>query len=228
MRQPIHLAASFLLATTLAHAQIHSPQVTIKKKTKPENIEWLWQFSPSDKLPEGDENALVRDPRFEPLLKRNFLAPQAFFGRQQEPRTTLADTAETFLAVPGEVLADGNRYLTITGCVRGFCHNRGLLWADLNAPRNQDPLLLFAAIDWTTENRPPDDPAATYTLWLFPNQPLDPAPEASNRIPPPFLAALRRWVAPQHITTTILVDPDGTPHPLDQNLLNTLEMQDHP
>lgn len=220
MRIRYHLAALLLLTT--AHAQIHSPQITLKKHQKPENIEWLWQYSPSEKTPEGDENGLVRDPRFQPLLKRTFLAPQAFFGHQQGTPTTLAETAESFLAVPGKVLADQNRYLTITGCLHHFCPNRGLLWADLNPTRNQDPLLLFAAIDWTTENRTPDEAAATYTLWLFPNQPLSPVATDPNRLPPPFLASLRRWAAEpssgtthlQHITTAILVDPDGTPHPI--------------
>ena len=224
MRRHLQLAAVALLTATTTHAQIHSPQINIKKKERPQNIEWLWQYSPSDKLPEGDENALYLDPRFEPLLKRNFTAPQAFYGRQQGTLTTLAETAAAFLAVPDKVLADQNRYLTITGCVHHFCPNRGLLWADLNAPRNQDPLLIFAAIDWTTENRTPDDAASTYTLWLFPNQLLSPIPTDPNRIPPAFLTSLHRWTAQpssgtktiQHITTTVLVDPDGTPHELSQ------------
>ena len=91
-------------------------------------------------------------------------------------------------------------------------------------PATRTPLLIFAAIDWTTENRTPDDPASTYTLWLFPNQPLSPIATDPNRIPPAFLTSLHRWTAQpssgtktiQHITTTVLVDPDGTPHELPQ------------
>ena len=226
MRRHLQLAGMILLTVAWAHAQIHSPQVTIKKKQRPQNIEWLWQYSPSDKNPEGDENRLVLDPRFEPLLKLNFTAPQAFFGRQMgnaaAAPTSLAETAAAFLAVPDKVRADGNRYLTITGCLAHFCPDRGLLWADLNASRNQEPLLIFAAIDWTTENRTPDEAAATYTLWIFPNQPLSLEVTDPNRIPQPFLASLRRWTAEPssgtnhvpHITTAVLVDPDGTPHQL--------------
>ena len=45
---------------------------------------------------------------------------------------SLADTALDHLTVPGKVLADDNRYISISGCVVHFCPARGLLWVDLN------------------------------------------------------------------------------------------------
>jgi hypothetical protein len=236
MRHHRQLAAAVLLTATATYAQIHSPQVTIHKKIKPENLEWLWQYSPSDKEKEGRENDLLQDARFQPLLKKYLTAPQAFWGTHaaSAPGKPLADAAIDFLAVPGTVLADQDRYLTITGCVFHLCYDRGLLWIDLNSAR--EPLLAFAAIDWTTEDRTPDDPASTYTLWLFPSQALSPNPEDPHRIPPALLKALTSWTAQpasgskhlQHITTAVLVDPDGTPHQLPPKTLGIARKEAQP
>lgn len=124
----------------------------------------------------------------------------------------LSDTALDFLSVPDKVLADGNRYLSITGSVFRFNPSRGLLWVDLNGPH---PLVVFAAIDWIKESKTPSDPAAEYTMWVFPNHPIDP-----DHIPAALTRSVARWTAQplsgttviQHITNAILVDPDGTPH----------------
>ena len=222
-RRIILFAAGMLFAISpcLASGQLLGPEglpaKEKKSKQRRENIEWLWQYSPPPA--DGRENELMQDPRFEPLLKKYLTAPQAFWGPQTGVRRTLAETALDFLAVPGTVSAENDRYLTITGCVFHFCSNRGLLWVDLNAPQ---PLLVFAAIDWTTENQPPDDPASTYTLWVFSDQALSTDREQPNRIPSALLNSMKRWTAQpaagsrhlQNITTAVLVDPDGTPHEL--------------
>ena len=70
--------------------------------------------------------------------------------------------------------------------------SRGCFGVDLNAPR---PMLIFAAIDWTTEDRTPDDPDANYTLWVFADQTLSPGREEANRIPTAFLSSIERWTA---------------------------------
>ncbi|RXH55042.1 hypothetical protein [Granulicella sibirica] len=216
----------FAIAPCLASAQLLGPEgipaKEKKSKQRRESVEWLWQYSPPPA--DGRENELLQDPRFQPLLKKYLTAPQAFWGPQAGVRRSLADTAFDFLAVPGTVSAENDRYLTITGCVFHFCSNRGLLWVDLNAPQ---PLMAFAAIDWTTENQPPDDPASTYTLWIFTDQALSPQREDSNRIPSALLKSLQQWAAKppagskhrQNITTAVLVDPDGTPHELSSDVL---------
>jgi hypothetical protein len=87
-----------------------------------------------------------------------------------------------------------------------------LLWVDLNGPH---PLVVFNAIDWVKDSKTPDQPGAEYTLWVFPNQPIDP-----QHIPAALIHSVARWTAHppqghkeiQQIRNAILVDPDGTPH----------------
>jgi hypothetical protein len=227
MRYLFQLASVLVFFTGLAPAQLLGPaglpgREQKKAKVHREGVEWMWQYSPPPA--DGRENELLQDPKFVPFLQAYLTAPQAFWGPQDSPRRSLADTAFDFLAVPGQVIADSDRYITVTGCVFHFCSNRGLLWVDLNA---KDPLVIFAAIDWTTEDRTPDDPASTYTLWVFTNQVLTPQSADKSRIPPALVKAIARWTAKpaagskhlQNITTAVLVDPDGTPHQMAADAL---------
>ena len=203
-------AVLFTLAPMAASAQISSPQITKQKKEPKENLEWLWKYSPPPA--EGRENDLVLDPRFRPFLAQYLTAPQTFWGNPKTGYKSLAETALDFLSVPDKVLADDNRYVTITGCVYRFCPSRGLLWVDLGSPH---PLIVFSAIDWVKDNKTPDQPDAEYTMWLFANHPIEP-----DHIPSALTHSIARWTAEpasgttviQHITNAILVDPDGTPH----------------
>jgi len=214
MRRHLQLATASLLLITGAMAtpaQTHFPQLNREKK-QTEDLQWLWQYAAP--TPGGNENGLINDPRFLPLLKQHLTAPQTFWGDPAtgRPYGSLADTALDFLSTPGKVIADDNRYLTIDGCVSHFCPDRGLLFIDLGAPH---PLVAFAAIDWITENKTPDQSEAEYTLWLFANRALNP-----DRIPSALVRSIARWTAEpladsktiEHITNAILVDPDGQPH----------------
>jgi hypothetical protein len=213
MRRLLQLAAALLLVTTLAPAQA-------VKKPKParEDVEWLWQYTPDDTNKQGRENDLVQDARFRPLLDQFLTAPQTFRSQLSNGKyKPLADAALDLLTVPGSVLADDNRYISISGCVVHFCPSRGLLWIDLNGAHH---LVVFAAIDWIKADKLTSDPAAEYTLWLFSNDPLPHPPAA-------LLRAIARWTAQplpgsaivQNITHAILVDPDGTPHELAPSTL---------
>ena len=213
MRRLLQLAIALLLVTTLAPAQPGR-----KPKPAPENVEWLWQYTPDATNKQGRENDLVQDDRFRPFLDQFLTAPQTFWGTPVAGRyRSLASTALDHLTVPGSVLADDNRYISISGCVVHFCPARGLLWIDLNGAHH---LVVFAAIDWIKADKTPSDPAAEYTLWLFPNEPLTIAANGAQHPPAALLRALARWTAPplpgsaivQNITHAILVDPDGTPH----------------
>jgi hypothetical protein len=212
---PSHHHASFFRAATLIFlasiaAAPASPQFKKDKKQPKENIEWLWQYSPPPS--DGRENELLRDPRFIPFLEQYFTAPQTFWGSPKTGYKPLFDTVLDYLSVPDKVLADDNRYLSISGCVFRFCPARGLLWVDLNGPH---PLMVFNAIDWIKASKTPSEPGAEYTLWIFPNHPIDP-----DHIPAPLIHSIARWTAKppagstviQQITNAILVDPDGTPH----------------
>jgi hypothetical protein len=213
MTRYLKLAVAFFLVTgaiVSALAQISSPQIKRDKKEPKANIEWLWQYSPPPV--EGRENELLRDPRFIPFLQQYLTAPQTFWGNPKTGYKSLDETALDFLSVPDKVLADDNRYLSITGCVFRFCPSRGLLWVDLNGAH---PLIVFAAIDWIKASKTPSDPGAEYTLWIFSNHAVDP-----SHIPAPLIHSVARWTAQppagskviQQITAAILVDPDGSPH----------------
>ena len=211
MRRPLQLAVALFLVAALAPA-FAAP------KPAPENVEWIWQYTPDDTNKQGRENDLVQDDRFRPFLDQFLTAPQTFWGAPVNGKyRSLASTALDHLTVPGSVLADDNRYISISGCVVHFCPARGLLWIDLNGAHH---LVVFAAIDWTKQGAPTSDPAAEYTLWVFPNQPLTIAANGAQHPPAALLKAIARWTAQplpgsaivQNITHAILVDPDGTPH----------------
>ncbi len=210
----LHLVACLLLlagaasaaaqAQDEAPAQIHTPTLNPHHRHRAEDLSWLWHYA--EPAPAGRQNELVADANFKPFLKANLTAPQSFWG--PEP---LADVAREFLSVPGAVLADSNRYLSIDGCVPHFCPDRGLLWIDTGTSQ---PLTVFAAIDWIKDNRATTEPGSAYTLWLFPSRPLNP-----THLPAALLQSLTRWTNQpssgakelQNITRVFLVDPDGTP-----------------
>ena len=211
-RHAAQLASTALLLVASAETalcQIHSPQVTLHKKERADDLSWLLAYSRPE--PHGEENQLVQDARFAALLHRSLTAPQSFWGTGKP----LADAAMDFLGgPPGDVLVDENRYLSADACVRSFCPDRGLLWVDLGVPH---PLLVFAAIDWISENKTTDQAAAAYSLWVFSNRPLEP-----THLPAALRRRIERWTSQpssgsttlQNITRVFLVGPNGTPHTL--------------
>jgi hypothetical protein len=206
----LQLAAFFLALAPMATLGQGSAPAPKKQKQAKENVEWLWQYSPPPAG--GRENELVLDQRFRPFLAQYLTAPQTFWGNPKTGYKPLSETALDYLSVPDKVLADENRYLSITGCVFRFNPARGLLWVDLGLAH---PLIVFAAIDWVKESKTPNEPGAAYTMWVFANHPFDP-----DHIPAALVHSVARWTAEppsgstavQHITNAILVDPDGTPH----------------
>ncbi|GGA64322.1 hypothetical protein GCM10011507_14890 [Edaphobacter acidisoli] len=225
MTKKLQLAAIALLltgATLAARAELFHH----KDKPPKSNVQWMWQYGPPPTG--GRENALVLDPRFRPFLAETFKAPQTFWGNAKTGYKPLAETALDFVSIPDKVVTDGNRYLTITGCVFRFCPDRGMIWLDLGQPQ---PLAVFAAINWIQQNKTPDEPDAEYTLWVFPNQPLD-----AEHIPPALANSIAHWTAEppsgstviQKIRNAILVAPDGTPHPIAPATLgaNTITLPD--
>jgi hypothetical protein len=204
-----------------ACAQFHLPGSKHDKKQR-SDVEWMWQYGP----PPGDgrENELIQDPRFRPFLMQNLTAPQSFWGVQGTKYKPLADTAMDFLSVPGKVVAEDDRYLSITGCVFHFCPSRGLLWVDLNpAPKGSagpENLVAFAAVDWIRDSKTTSQPDAEYTVWLFANKAFGLVPDAAAQIPAALKHSISRWTKEpmagsgivENITHAIVVDPDGTPH----------------
>jgi hypothetical protein len=217
MRRHLQLVAAILFGAAQAHAQIHAPQITLHKK-QTEDLSWLWKYTRPE--PKGDENALIWDTRFKPFLQQHLTAPQTFWSKGK----SLPDTVLEFLGHPRSVVSEDNRYITATGCVQEFCPNRGLLWVDLGAPH---PLIVFAATNWTTENKATDQAGSTYTLWVFSNRALDPI-----HLPKPLTRSIAPWIVEpiadgtvEQVANIILVDPDGQPH---QVQLAALEINQNP
>lgn len=215
-------ATAFLALTAIAAcAQFHFPRTRDMKKHEKKqrsDAEWMWQYGPPPA--DGRENQLIQDAKFYPFLQQNLTAPQSFWGVQGTKYKPLPDVAMDFLSVPGKVVADDDRYLTITGCVFHFCPSRGLLWVDLNgAPKAGNPVA-FAAIDWIRDSKTTSQPDAEYTLWLFANEAFGLTPDAQNTIPSALIHSISRWTKEplagsgivEKITHAIVVDPDGTPH----------------
>lgn len=217
MHRKLQLVAVLLLTGATAFGQFHFGHRKSESYHR-SDVEWLWEYGPSDTAKDGQENELVRDLRFQPMLTQYFTAPQTFWGNPGHYKS-LPETVLDFLSVPDKVVAEDNRYVSISGCVFHFCPSRGLLWVDLNS---KNTLMVFAAIDWIRDSKTTSQPGAEYTLWLFPDHPLSPDATAENRIPPALIHSIARWSAEplagsgivQNITHVILVDPDGTPHQL--------------
>jgi hypothetical protein len=232
--KPLLLLLSSLVPATTRGQLVHSSNFAAKEKPVREDVEWLWQYTPDKDNPDGRENDLVQDLRFRPFLDQFLTTPQTFWGQPSDGKyRSLASTALDYLSVPGKVTADENRYVAISGCVVHFCPARGLLWLDLNSTGHH--LVVFAAIDWIAQGKPATDPAAEYTLWLFPDEPLTIASAGSpasptQRVPPALIRSIARWTAEplpgssivENITHAILVDPDGTPHEVAPSALGVV------
>ena len=205
MRRTLQLAAAALMLMTAlgARAQLHLK----RDKPQPEDLSWMWQYT--EPSPTGNQSALLTDARFRPFLAAHLTAPQTFWSKGK----SLADTALEYLGQSRSVVAEENRYITVTGCVREFCPNRGLLWIDVGSPR---PLIVFAATNWIAENKATDQPGANYTLWIFSSRALDPThlPQALTRSIDPWAVEPIADGTIEEIANVILVDPDGQPHPI--------------
>lgn len=185
------------------------------------SLQWLWQYA--QPVPNGNAVTLRGDERFQMLLQTSFKQPQAFWGKN----VPLSDVIPRFLERYGQVNAKDNRYLSVDGCVPSFCAAHGMLWIDMG---EQNPLMIFAAVDWTTQEHSVDESTANYNLWLFTNRQLSPdsLPFALTQAISDWdtrLASAHRGVP--HIAHALLVEPDGKPFPLTPKLVgaNTLPPQ---
>jgi hypothetical protein len=170
---------------------------------------WVRDFaSPSQGSQKGRENQLNGDPRFRELL-RSSLPQHQFFWRDHGRLTSLPELVQIFMGVPGDVLLDQNRYVTIDGCVPHACSVRGMLWID-TAPSKQ-PSLIFVA---TSAFRPgPGETESLVHLWLYSSTPL------WQKLPPQFLSSLTQWwnnttrvwadTVPERVVLVTIVQPSG-------------------
>jgi hypothetical protein len=236
MRHSLHLAAALLLLIgATAHAQITNPDNLIaptprnparaRRPAPTDDLQYLWQYARP--TPIGRANDLRLDARFQSLLHDDFHQPQSVWGstNNHEP---LATVIPLFLTQYGAVTATDNRYLTIDGCVPSFCAASGLLWIDLGRPH---PLAVFAAVNWNPDAHTVDEPTADYNLYLFTDHPLDP-----DALPFALTQAIAHWnirlsaahrLVP-HIAHALLIQPDGTPNPLDPAMVGANSISPQP
>lgn len=173
------------------------------------NLQWMWQYTQPE--PNGNAVTLRTDERFASLLSAAFKQPQAFWGTG----VPLSAAIPRFLERYGEVNSRDNRYITVDGCVPSFCAAHGLLWVDLGL---QNPLLVFAAVDWTTQAHTTQEASADYNLWLFTSRQV-----SADALPLALTQAISAWDARlatahrgvPHVAHALLVEPDGQPFPLN-------------
>lgn len=234
-RWALQLVAVFAIhgASFSARGQIANPDSMVSGPPKPPpvrskghdrslgKLQWVWQYT--QPVPNGNAVALRADERFPSLLHAAFPQAQAFWGKN----VPLAMAIPRFLERYGEVNTRENRYITVDGCVPSFCAAHGLLWMDLGL---QEPLLIFAAVDWTTQAHNTDEASAEYNLWLFTSRQI-----STDALPLALTQAIADWDARlatahrgvPHILHALLVEPSGQPYPLNPTLVgaNTLPPQ---
>lgn len=229
MRRTLQLAALALPFALLAaaRAQITDPDKLVAPPPRNPaqhhtlnssgDLQWMWQYVKPEPL--GRAADLRMDARFQLLLAQDFHRPQAMWGEHQAGHSEPLDAIiPLFLARYGAVAAEQNRYLTIDGCVPSFCAAHGLLWVDLGSPH---PLVVFAAVNWTTQGHTTEEPGAAYNLWLFPSREL-----SADALPFALTTSLAHWDAHlaaahrmvPHIAHAVLIEPSGAPYALDPQM----------
>ena len=233
MRRTLQLAAALLLLTAASSgAQITNPDKLVghppanpagRAHMKPaDDLQWIWSYTMP--VPNGRATELRLDARFQLLLRDNFHHPQAMWGHNE----SLDSIIPLFLSRYGTVTSESNRYVTIDGCVPSFCPAHGLLWMDLGTPH---PLIVFAAVNWTTEGHSTDEAAADYNLWLYANREL-----SADALPFALTDSLAHWDARlaaahrlvPHIAHAVLIEPNGTPFALQAALAGANTMAPQP
>ncbi len=114
------------------------------------------------------------------------------------------------MGVPGSVLLEENRYVTINGCVPHDCGDRGMVWID-TAPAEK-LLLIFAATGGISNG--PTDTGSSIHLWLFSSTKLN-----WQKLPPSFQSSFTRWwnkttqvwneSVPEKVVLVTIVQPSG-------------------
>jgi len=169
----------------------------------------------------GDEGHLFGDSRFTALLRASFPQKQ-WFWYDHWKLTSLPDTIQVFMGVPGNEVLDDNRYVTLDGCVPHDCDmNRGTMWIDTEP---NPAVLIFAAINPISSNKPP----FKSHLWIYSSRKLN-----WQQIPAPYLSSLHRWLATigavQYMGTSgyrynfslaTVVQPNGVMEDLGPDILN--------
>ncbi|MGH9406676.1 MAG: hypothetical protein ACRD3D_12680 [Terriglobia bacterium] len=164
-----------------------------------QDVKWLFAL---DGRPASQ---LAADKRFEPLLAKYFANTEVTFWSTKSAVKRVPDVAAKYLRGSNtRVAVEHNRYVVASGCVQGFCEDKGLLWVDAHIdPDTSQPGLAFAVIDVR---------AGSTHLWLYSNKDFYNSPFT---IPQDLRVSIGKWLtarapgAPKRIDQATLVDPTG-------------------
>jgi hypothetical protein len=205
-----------VLSITVLLATLMSAGASLDAQ-KAGSTDWIRTFGVTCGTPDckgGRENALNWDTRFTALLQSSFHQKQ-WFWRDNGTFTPLHDLVRIFIGVPGSVLLDDNRYVTVDGCVPHACDARGMLWIDTGV---EPATLLFSAMERVSGMNREDQ----FQLWLFASASVN-----WGKLPQNYLASLKRWRDQnaahgynERLVIVTLVQPDGQINTITPSSLN--------
>ena len=102
------------------------------------DLSWARELASPEKK-DGDNKW---DPQFRGLMRSSFPQRQSFW-RDHEKFPSVPELVQEFLGVPGSVSLDGDRFVTMDGCVPHACSARGMVWIDTRGIGK--PLVIFVA-----------------------------------------------------------------------------------
>jgi hypothetical protein len=206
----IVIVRSILLSQSLAAQSV--------SRAKPEaqnDLAWARAFA----SPEKKDSDNKWDPQFRALIRSSFPQRQSFW-RDHGKFLSVPELVEEFIGVPEGVSLDGDRFLTMDGCVPHACSTRGMVWIDTR--RSGKPLVIFVAPeDVSTADT---EKQALQHLWLYSSDELN-----WQKMPPDFITSLGRWYSNYQATWSkyyrinvlmlTLVEPNGLHYDLSPGLL---------
>ena len=178
---------NFLLLSAIACATLTAAQTKPTSRPSPDAT-WTKMYAArcgpvTRRCPpstNGYENAFNGDPRLSALLKSSFPQHQWFWSDHHK-LTPLPDLIQEFIADPGGLSLDEDRYVTADGGVPHLNDlGRGMLWIDTGVrPANA----IFVAT-----NLIGGDGDGGFHLWIFSSTKLN-----WQHLPPAFNVSLKRW-----------------------------------
>lgn len=129
----------------------------------------------------GYENEFNGDPRLVPLLKSSLPQLESWWVNGHGGSVPVSTIVQDFIGVPRDLIVDGDRYVTATGCVPHYCGDGGMLWIDtVSKPAT---VMFAAAVD--VRGNQVEEPKH---IWIYTN-----SKDNTLSLPPNFLKHLASW-----------------------------------
>lgn len=176
--------APLLLLCTLplAVAQTPAPEAS----GAPYDLGWARAFASPD-TKDADHKW---DPQFRALMQSSFHQRQTFW-RDHGRFASVPDLVTDFLGVPVGIFLDGDRFVTMDGCVPHACSARGMVWMDTIG--HEKPLVIFVATQDVSTSA--TEKGAPQHLWFFASKELN-----WQKMPQDFKTSLSHWYSSYQAT----------------------------